>query len=138
MSINRRKRISNRTMHARLLFILLAIVLVTCKNIEDVKPSERNTLIHFYGSDVSYEGIKAVVDTDGGFIIAGNIIKNDFVKDIILIKTDSKGKKLWEKKFINGSVSDLKVLPDGYLIYGDSIDYQPQSDRISEIVNTSA
>jgi len=35
---------------------------------------------------LNFQGVKAVEDQDGGFVIIGNIIKNDFVTDLVLIK----------------------------------------------------
>jgi hypothetical protein len=117
-------------------FILMCISVVSCKKFEDATPTSRTSLIHFYGGTLNYEGVKAELDADGGFIIIGNIHKNDFTSDLVVIKTNSQGQMLWQKIIPGSSASDIKVVSDGYLIAGDSIDYQPNPARISELVNT--
>src|SRR5258706_2574262 len=121
-----------------LFFIVMVLLVVSCKKFEDAKPTSRTSLIHFYGGTLSYEGVKAELDADGGFIIIGNIHKSDFVSDLVVIKTNSQGQMLLQNIFPSSSASDIKVTSYGYLIAGDSIEYQPNPDRISELVNTRA
>src|SRR5260221_8571029 len=125
-------------MKIRLLFLLAAIVLLTCKKFEDASPTPRNSLIRFYGGSLSYQGVKAEQDQDGGYIVVGNIVKNDFVSDLVIIKTNSLGQKMWQKTIPNSSASDIKIVADGYLIAGDGIDYNPNPINITELVNTRA
>jgi hypothetical protein len=67
-----------------------------------------------------------VVQTDdGGFIIAGWIFPDEqnMQTDVLLIKTDSYGNKLWTK-IIGGSDYDIgycvRQIPDGYIISGQT------------------
>jgi hypothetical protein len=120
-----------------IVFIILCLF-ASCTKFDGASPTSRNSLIHFYGTSVSHLGVKAVPDADGGFVMIGNIKRNDFVTDMIIIKTDNQGHTLWQTIVPSSSASDIKILSDGYLIAGDSIEYQPNTDRISEIVNTRA
>ncbi len=125
-------------MKVTLAFFVLLLLVFSCKRFEDAVPTSRNTLIHFYGGRLSYEGVKAVEDQDGGYILIGNIHINDFVSDLVVIKTNALGQTSWQKVIPSSSASDIKVVSDGYIITGDSIEYQPNANQISEIVNTRA
>src|SRR5260221_3269008 len=126
-------------MKVQLLFFgVLCLLAMSCKKFERAAPTSRTSLIHFYGGTLSYEGVKAELDADGGFIIIGNIRKSDFVSDLVVIKTNARGQMLWQKIIASSSASDIKVTSDGYLIAGDSIEYQANPDKISELVNTRA
>jgi hypothetical protein len=95
--------------------------------------------MHFYESANSYTATVAEI-TDDGYIIAGSItFSNDTLSpNILLIKTDKQGKKLWEKAIPGGTSSGLKVTSNGYIIIGDSIQYNPDSEKISELENDAA
>ena len=130
---------------ARSLPFLLVILLVACNNLEDATIPERNTFIRFFGNVMSYSSVVAERDTDGGFIIAGNVapmtIEGD-AKDprnfpgIIIIKTSDQGTKVWEKIYRHANVQAIKPLTDGYLVTGQGIDLNPGSSESSEFVNT--
>lgn len=116
---------------ASLLFLLTA-----CNNLEDATLRERNTFMHFYEGANSYLATSAEIAADG-YIIAGTITLSDPTVDskIILIKTDFYGQKIWEKIIDGGSASAVKVTSNGYLIIGDSIEYNVDSDQISNLIN---
>jgi hypothetical protein len=102
-----------------------------------VSPSDRNTFTYFYGSAYSRTGQAAVPSEDGGYLIVGNTTITDQPK-IVVIKTDNLGKTIWEKTIDGASASTIKLLPDGYVIAGDSIKLNPLSTQISELENTKA
>lgn len=118
--------------------ILLVITSMGCKNFDNAPTAALSSFIHIYENASDLEGQMAVEDSDGGYIIAGNLIVDANHSDIILIKTDNVGNELWESTIPNGIVSSILSTDDGYLVAGDSIQYNPQSTNISEIDNTFA
>ncbi len=121
-----------------LIFFALLLALCGCNNFDDAAPTDRTSLIRFYSASKNVEGTIAEVDTDGGYIIAGNIVINEDQKDILIIKTDRFGKKLWEQVIKDGEVNSLSSIDQGYIIAGNRIQINRESSEISEIVNTQA
>jgi len=122
-----------------LFFVTLISFFYGCSNIEDAKPTERKTFIHFYEGTVGYNGVMATESSaQDGFIIVGNIQKNSQETDVIVLKTDPLGNLMWNQIIPNSEVRFVKSLDDGYLIVGDRIDFNPDANQISEINNTDA
>lgn len=119
-------------------FILFILTAWACNNIEDAKPSGKNSFIRFYEGAVGHQGIMAIPDVDGGYVLTGNIQRDNVISDIIVIKCDDAGNQIWQSVITNSSVSSIRLVSDGYLIVGDSIEYDPASSVISEIENTHA
>ncbi len=125
--------------------LFLSLLLFACNNLEDATIPERQTFIRFFGSPQSYTAVVAELDTDGGFILAGNAapLNTETATDaqrlsaIIIVKTDKQGTKLWEKSIPNANVRSIKPLADGYLVTGEGIELNPTSTESSEFVNTS-
>ena len=122
-------------------------VLLACTNLEDATPSNRTTFIKFYGGATSYTARLAQPDADGGFIIAGKVARPGAIveadgqildTDIVVIKTDERGNKVWETLVDMGSASALKIVADGYLIIGKGIEINRDASQVSEQVNTTA
>jgi hypothetical protein len=122
------------------IFFALLLTLGACNNFEDAAPTNRNSLIRFYSASKNVEGTIAEVDTDGGYIIAGNIILTQDAdeKDILIIKTDADGNKLWEKIIDKGQVNALLIAETGYIIAGTRIQINRESSEATEIENTQA
>lgn len=119
-------------------FAALLLVLLSCNKFEDAEVTERKTFVHFYSSAAHYIASTAEVDTDGGFILSGEVRYDNGVTDALLIKTDRRGRKLWEKVIPKGIINAIKPTANGYILAGDSIQLNPQSADVNELINTYA
>lgn len=108
-----------------------------CNNIEDTPSLERNTFIHFFEKGNQYTGQVADLDEDG-FVVAANLSLGDLKTAIVITKTDALGNIVWEETIENASVSSIKTVSDGYLIFGDSIEVDPEAQSINDITKTKA
>lgn len=110
-----------------------------CSNLEDAELTKRNSFIRFYegaNSFVAAEGHQI----EGGFILAGTIRaegENPLSK-IIVIKTDALGQKVSERIISGGIASSVKKLGSNYIVVGDSVEYNPTSGELANLVNTSS
>ena len=126
-----------------LLFAFLTALLFAlsgCSNLDDAEVPSRNSFIKFYGSERNYEGVAAEVDSDGSFLIVGNAPGTTQTPPAtVVIKVNDQGTKIWSSDVLipNTSVASAKVLSDGYLLLGDSIELQANATETSEAVNTS-
>ncbi len=120
--------------------VLVITVLSGCTAFDDAPVTNRNTFVYFYSSDTDYAGSVAELDTDGGFIIAGEIQKNNGERDALIIKTNARGQKVWEKVITNSTINAIKPYNGGYLLAGDTIALRPGSSDLplSELENTYA
>lgn len=111
-----------------------------CTKFEDAEITERNTFVHFFSSESNYVGLVAEMDADGGFIVSGEIRKDDGGSDALIIKTDKRGHKIWEKVIPNGIINAIKPSQNGYILVGDSIELNASSSgvELSELENTYA
>lgn len=129
---------------ARSLLFLFLTTLFACNNLEDANVPERQTFIRFFGAVRSYSAVAVERDTDGGYILVGNIapLESDEATEdeqkpgIIVVKTDNQGVKVWEKIILEANVHAIKPLPDGYLLTGEGIKLNPRSNESSEFVNS--
>lgn len=115
---------------------LCALVLWGCQNLEDAKLTERNSFIHFYEGAYSMTAANAEVTSDG-YVISGtiNVTGNKKASRIVVIKTDKLGRKIWQEVIDNAIASSIKVVPNGYLVIGNSVEYNPNTSNISELEN---
>ena len=122
-------------------YLVVAFLLVIgCTKFEDAEMTQRNTFVHFYSSATNYIGLTAELDTDGGFILSGEIKKDNGVSDALIIKTDARGHKIWEKVIPHGIINAIKPRQNGYILLGDSIQMNTgsQNVEVSELVNSFA
>lgn len=123
----------------RYYYILFVLTAWACNNIEDAEPAGKRSFIRFYEGVAGQEGVMALPDGNGGYIVAGNIQHdNNVTSDILIIKCDNSANVEWESIIKNSIVRSIHITTDGYLIAGDSIEYDPASSVISEIENTHA
>lgn len=126
-------------MRNRIFFAAASLLLLSaCTRFEDAEVTERNTFVHFYSSATDYLGVVAELDTDGGYILSGVIQNDNGVNDALIIKTDARGHKIWEKIITNGVINAIKPGQNGYILVGDSIHLNPGSAEVNELVNTYA
>jgi hypothetical protein len=109
---------------------------ISCKDIEDASPSDRKTFIRFFEKGSNYTGQMADVDDDG-YIVAANLQEAQETS-IVITKTDFSGNILWEETIENASVSSIKSISDGYLIFGDSIEIDPTAASLNDFTKTKA
>lgn len=118
-------------------FLSLSLLLA-CTNIENAKPTNRTSFVRYYGTGINHAGVMALPDTDGGYILVGNVVEGDYT-DITVIKTDERGNTLWKTVVPDGSANSVVISDDGYYITGDSIGINNESGvQLSEIITTKA
>ena len=116
------------------------LVVAACTKFEDAEITDRNTFVHFFSSATNYVGMVAERDADGGFIISGEIRRDDGVSDALIIKTDRRGHKIWERIIPDGVINAVKPGGGGYILVGDSIQLNTGSleVEVSELINSYA
>lgn len=118
-------------MHTKyILLIVLGLILISCDNTE-ISDDQADSFIKLYGSWSFDEG-RDVKQIDDGYIIVGTTtVSLDSGKDILFMKTDKFGNRLWEKTY-GGSDDDTgnKVLitDDGYVLVGTITDETNEKD----------
>lgn len=119
-----------------IIFSLALVVFNSCNNLEDVDLTERSTFIHFYEKSVNYKGVTAEQLADG-YILAGNL-ENEVEFSSVITRTDLFGNVVWEKIIPNSSVNAIKVIADGYLILGDSIQVDTEAAQVLDVITTKS
>ena len=118
--------------------ITCSLLTASCTPFEEAELTERKTFVHFYSSAADYTGTVAELDSDGGFILSGTVRKDDGATDALIIKTDPRGRKVWEKVIPSGVVNAILPLENGYVLAGDSIRLNPNSPDVHELNNSFA
>src|SRR5690606_14013112 len=88
--------------------VCFMFALAGCTKFEDASVSKRNTFVHFFNSETNYIGLVAENDMDGGFIVSGEIRKNDGEPDALIIKTDERGHRIWESVIEKSVINAIK------------------------------
>jgi hypothetical protein len=119
---------------------LMTLLFAGCNNLEDAALTKRSTFIRFYEGANSFIGAEAQQTADGGYILTGTIrVDGDNPESkIVVIKTDAFGQKVWDEIFEGGIASSLIVSDNGYTIVGDSVEYNPDTNELADLVNTSS
>lgn len=107
----------------------LPLILFSCSNLGDAKPEQRNSFVYFYGSNQNMISSAAALDADG---IATVGFKSPSLTDftdptMVLMKSDLKGKTIWQKDFPKLFGRAIKPIADGYLVAADSIKIETNS-----------
>lgn len=116
----------------------LLFVLAACTKYEDADLTERKTFVHFFSSATNYVASVAELDTDGGYILSGEVRYDNGITDAIIVKTDSRGHKIWEKVIAKGLINAIQPTQSGYILAGDSIQLNPGSGQVHELTNSYA
>jgi hypothetical protein len=119
------------------LIILLGFFLVTCDN-TDISSDQADSFIKLFGLWRFDEG-RDVKQVDDGYIIVGTTtVTLDSLKDIVIIKTNKFGNKVWDKTF-GGKGDDagnkLLITDDGYILVGTITDDTNEKDMYIVKVN---
>lgn len=115
------------------LLAITFLILYGCSNIQDAQPEQRNSFIYFYPNVLNTVSVAGAMDTDGGLVMIG--FRSASLTDLtnprmVVIKTDKRGKTLWEKEFTDpaGNTTldslygkSIKPVADGYLVGADRI-----------------
>jgi len=108
-------------------YILLAISILGCDTVSNIKPLGEDYFIKFYGSVGDQEGVAVKSTSDGGFIIGGNSTPEfGGQSDFFLLKVDAFGNQEWLETYdYNGTIendllTDVLVVDNGYIISGTS------------------
>ncbi|HEY9047642.1 MAG TPA: hypothetical protein VIN08_17170 [Ohtaekwangia sp.] len=110
---------------------LIVVSCWACNNIEDAKPENRNSFLHFYEAPHDLYGVTAE-QVDDGYIILGNELLANGVQNSLIIHTDFTGKKIADDVVLTGGTAKgLKVASDGYYVIGDSIKSNLESGDVS-------
>jgi hypothetical protein len=115
---------------------LISLTFQDCQNLEDAPIENRNTFMHFYEGGNSYVASAAEITSDG-FIIVGTIVIAGDKPDskMVIIKVDRFGHTEWETIRDGGAASSIMETANGYIVLGDSIQINPTSEKISDLVN---
>lgn len=118
------------------LIVLIGLLFQQCQNLEDAPIDNRNTFMHFYEGGNSYVASAAEITSDG-FIIVGTVLLAGDVNDskMIVIKTDRFGQTIWETMLDGGVGNSIMETSNGYIVLGDSIQINPNSEKIADLVN---
>jgi len=118
------------------LITISALIFQQCQNLEDAPIDNRNTFMHFYEGGNSYVASAAEITSDG-FIIIGNISVVGDATDskMVIIKTDQFGQIQWKTTRDGGTASCLMETANGYIVLGDSIQINPNSEKTADLIN---
>lgn len=106
-----------------------------------VTPAGDTLWIKTFGTGSNGEFIRAVVETAGGELVMLGYTESygAGAADIWLIKTDGNGNLLWHKTY-GGALNDdgysLKMLPDGFIIAGNSRSFHSQDNNEIYLIRT--
>src|SRR6187549_1041188 len=118
------------------LIAISALIFQQCQNLDDAPIANRNTFMHFYEGGNNYVAASAEVTSDGFIIVGTNLISGDVADSkMLIIKTDRFGQRLWETSIDGGSASSVMETANGYIILGDSIQLNPNSEKNPDLVN---
>ncbi len=115
---------------------LISLAFLNCQNLDDAPIENRNTFMHFYEGGNSYVASAAEITSDG-FIIVGTIVVvgDNADSKMVIIKTDRYGQTAWETVLDGGTGSGVLQTANGYIVLGDSIQINPTSEKISDLIN---
>ena len=112
------------------LIALLGLFLVTCDSTE-ISSEQADSFLKLYGSWSFDEGRDVKQVSDGYIIVGTTTVSLDSGKDIIFMKTNKFGNKVWDKTF-GGPDDDagnkVLVTDDGYILVGTITDETNEKD----------
>src|SRR5687768_7173261 len=121
--------------HKIYLVAAFMLLVTACTKFDDAERTDRNTFVHFYSSAANYTGTVAELDTDGGFVLAGEVRYENGETDALIIKTDAAGRRIRQDVVIPKALINA-ILPtaNGYILAGDSIQLNPGSLNVNELI----
>src|SRR5258706_4434459 len=114
------------------LILVILSVLGSCKKLDDAAPTPRNTFIRFYEKPANYFG-RAAEATGNGYILGGETI-DGFNTTGYITFVDERGSIIKELPPIDSSsVRAIRVVSDGYLIFGERIKVNTRAQQVSDV-----
>jgi hypothetical protein len=107
-----------RTVFA-VVYTLFLWIIAGCDTASNVDDPQVNYFVKYYGEDGNQTGVDMIVLSDGSFLLLGNSEFNtNGIKRIYLVKADSRGEVIWQKKLggISDVAKDLEAASDGTFI----------------------
>jgi hypothetical protein len=101
-----------------ILFIVLFVVAIACDTSSNVEPLYKKHFVKLYGGDGDNEAQDLIINADNTFILLGSSVLQDGSRKSYVLKTDSDGNVLWEKRFGDGFEypQDIEQTAGGYII----------------------
>jgi hypothetical protein len=101
-----------------ILFVLMVGIYVSCDTSSNVEPIFKKHYIKLFGGDGDNEGKDLIVNPDNTFVLLGSSVLQDGSRKIYVLKTDSEGNVLWEKRYGNDFEypQDIERISTGYII----------------------
>ncbi|MCU0420397.1 MAG: hypothetical protein MUC38_12165 [Cyclobacteriaceae bacterium] len=121
-----------------LLLIFASLLLVQCQNLDDAEPADRSSFVFFYEKPRNYDA-RVLEPYGSGFLMGGNLTqqRNDLTSAIIS-QVDSRGNIVWEVSLDSSSVSAIKPVSDGVLVWGHRIALIDTAANLNDRIITSA
>jgi hypothetical protein len=82
-----------------------------CDTADNVEDPDLHYFVKYYGGDGNQHAVDMIALQDGSFMLLGNYSLDAFT-DIYLVKVDSEGDLLWEKKFGGADGTDILTARD--------------------------
>ncbi len=111
---------------------LFLLAFFSCNAPGDVEPEERNTFVKVFGSSLNSTGY-AIREISDGYLLVGTAL-SDTLEYTTIYKTDKNGNTQWSQLYVDTNGQNFKVLDDGYLIVGDSIQRLGNDENLTKIL----
>lgn len=104
-----------------MLTVLWALILsgiFSCDTANNVEDPDLHYFVKYYGGDGNQIGVDMLALNDGSFLLLGNSSENDFDTDIYVVRVDSEGEVVWERRFRQDitNAKDIEPTSDGNFI----------------------
>ncbi|MEQ1587641.1 MAG: hypothetical protein ABL895_17275 [Cyclobacteriaceae bacterium] len=100
--------------------ILILLISFSCDTENSFPVPEENYFVKFYGEEGDQEGVDFIVNTDGSIVMIGNTERTGVKKQIYVVKVDSKGQVLWQRRMglpdKDDFAKDVELHPDGRIV----------------------
>lgn len=90
----------------KLLIIILCLFIISC-NKDKISDVQSDYFIKFYGNSGIDYGYDVIQSSDGNYVVLATTISDSTQADVILIKTDKYGNKLWQSQNIGDTLNDI-------------------------------
>jgi hypothetical protein len=101
-----------------LFIVVMLAVAVSCDTSSNVEPLYKKHFVKLFGGDGDNEAKDLIVNADNTFVLLGSSVLQDGSRKNYVLKTDSEGNVLWEKRFGDGFEypQDIEPTATGYII----------------------
>lgn len=111
----------NGTFLFAILWAMLAWGIFSCDTANNVEDPDMHYFVKYYGGDGNQIGVDMIALNDGSFLLLGNYSESNFDTDIYVVRVDSEGEVIWEKRYRQNpgniaSAKDIEPTGDGNFI----------------------